>query len=126
LDIVAMATVGDVVSLKTLENRIIVKEGIKLIKSEKRMAFKAFREITGVSDVNSHFTLGFIYVPMINAIGRMDGNPEKAIKVFLEQDENLVYENLDYLKELNELRKKITTEQCEFAENILIKVFTKE
>ncbi|NLK93086.1 MAG: single-stranded-DNA-specific exonuclease RecJ, partial [Bacteroidales bacterium] len=120
LDIVAMATVGDVVSLKTLENRIIVKEGIKLIKSEKRMAFKAFREITNVSDINSHFTLGFIYVPMINAIGRMDGNPEKAIKIFLEQDENLVYENLDYLKELNELRKKITTEQCEFAENILL------
>ncbi len=118
LDIVALATVGDVVPLLG-ENRIIVKEGLKLISEEKRPAFRIFREATGVTEINSHFTLGFIYVPTINAIGRINGDPRKAIEIFLTDDERSITENLNYLIELNKKRKDLTEKQYEEAENLL-------
>lgn len=118
LDLVTLATVGDVVPIID-ENRIIVKEGLKLIREEKRPIFKIFREVTGISDMNAHFTLGFIYCPMINAIGRLDGDPRRAIQMFLNTDEEQIYEDLNYLKELNERRKKLTEEQVELAEETL-------
>jgi len=69
MDIVALATVGDIVPLVD-ENRIIVKKGLELIREERRPSFKVLREITEVSNITAHFTLAFIYVPMINALGR--------------------------------------------------------
>ena len=115
LDIVGMATVGDVVPLID-ENRILVQKGLNMIKEEKRLVFKAFREIFQVKVINAHFTIGFQYVPAINSIGRLDGNPRKAIKMFFEDDYEVVKESVLYLKERNEKRKEMTTEQCLEAE----------
>ena len=64
-DLVAVATVGDVVPIVD-ENRILVKEGIKRIKQEHREVFKLLREKTQPKKINSE-TFGFIYVPMMNA-----------------------------------------------------------
>jgi single-stranded-DNA-specific exonuclease len=118
LDIVGLATVGDIVPLVD-ENRIIVQEGLKRIRAEKRPIFRIFREVTKVNEINAHWTLGFIYVPMINAIGRLDGNPRKAIEMFLSEDENFIRETVTYLKQLNDERKNLTERQYERAEEII-------
>lgn len=115
LDIVGMATVGDVVPLID-ENRILVQKGLEMIKEEKRPAFRAFREVFESKVINAHYTLGFQYVPAINSIGRLDGNPRRAIEMFFEEDYDKIVETVQYLKEVNIRRKEMTTEQCEIAE----------
>lgn len=120
LDIVALATVGDIVPLID-ENRIIVQEGLKKIRDEKRNrnVFRIFQEVTEAKEINAHWTFGFIYVPMINAIGRLDGDPKRAIDMFFEEDEEKIRETIVYLKELNDERKKMTVEQVNRAEEII-------
>ncbi|WCK57720.1 single-stranded-DNA-specific exonuclease RecJ (plasmid) [Aneurinibacillus sp. Ricciae_BoGa-3] len=118
LDIVAVATVGDIVPLVD-ENRVMVQKGLELVRKEKRTLYKIFREVTGVKEVNAHYTFGFIYVPMLNAIGRLDGDPRRAIEMFFGEDEELMRETITYLKGINDERKKMTEQQCERAEEML-------
>lgn len=118
LDMVALATVGDIVPLLD-ENRIIVKEGLEKIKQEKSLVFKVLREVTGVTEINSHYTLGFVYVPMINAIGRMEGSVDLAIEMLISDDEDRIREIATYLKEVNDNRKELTISQQETGERLL-------
>jgi single-stranded-DNA-specific exonuclease len=118
LDIVALATVADVVPLVD-ENRIIVTLGIKQIAEEKRAVFRIFRTVTAVKVINAHYTLGRVYGPMVNAIGRLDGDPRRAIEMFFEEDEDKIEETILYLKHVNEVRKKMTVEQTELAMNMV-------
>ncbi|PLS19778.1 single-stranded-DNA-specific exonuclease RecJ [Bacillus sp. M6-12] len=118
LDIVALATVGDIVPLVD-ENRVMVQEGLKMIRDNKRAVFRIFQEVTEAKEINAHWTLGFIYVPMINAIGRLDGDPRRAIEMFFTEDEDEIRESIIYLKDLNEKRKGMTQEMCERAEEMI-------
>lgn len=120
IDIVALATVGDIVPLVD-ENRVIVQEGLKKIRDTNRNCdvFRIFQEVTEAKEINAHWTFGFIYVPMINAIGRLDGDPRRAIDMFFEEDEEKIRETIEYLKELNEKRKTMTVDQFNRAEEII-------
>ena len=72
LDIATLGTIADVVPL-TLDNRIIVKEGLKRIGKSKRLGII---ELINVSEIgNREFKtelLSFTLIPRINAAGRMD------------------------------------------------------
>lgn len=125
MDLVALATVSDVVPIVD-ENRILVKEGLELIRAEKRPVFKLFRDVTGVTEINSHFTIGFIYGPMLNAIGRINGEANRAIEIFLETDKTKIFNEISYLKKLNEERKALTEEQMLIAEKMLKQTTIKE
>ncbi|WCF11764.1 single-stranded-DNA-specific exonuclease RecJ (plasmid) [Paenibacillus thiaminolyticus] len=114
MDIVALSTVADVVPLVD-ENRIIVKKGLNMMESESRSVFRIFRQVTGVKTINAHHTIGMVYAPMINAIGRLDGDPRRAIEMFFEEEEEKIEETILYLKEVNERRKAMTVEQTEIA-----------
>lgn len=123
LDLVATATVGDIVALRG-ENRILVREGLKILNTEPRLGYQAFIELIGVDKVNSG-TLGFQFVPTINAIGRLEGNPGLAIEMFLSSDTTRVYEIANHLVDLNKKRKEMTIEQTQIAEDVLYKKFMK-
>lgn len=110
LDIVAVATVGDLVPLVD-ENRIIVKRGLELIKAEKRPVFRFFREVTKAQEINAHFTLGFQYCPMINSVGRLDGTIDTVINAFISNDEDTILQLVTYMFNKNEERKTLTIEQ---------------
>ena len=114
LDMVAVATVGDLVPLLD-ENRILVKAGLEIIKEDRRLAYKHFREINNLTEINAHYVLAYKYVPMINAIGRLDGVVDKAIHMLLSKDEEEVKELVQYLYDINEKRKKLTAEQEKVA-----------
>jgi len=94
LDIVALATVGDIVPLLD-ENRILVKKGLEKIRAEDRLVFKMLREVTNSKVVNAHDTLAFYYAPLINSIGRLDGDPKPAIDMFFDNDEQSVRETIE-------------------------------
>lgn len=118
LDIVGMATVGDIVPLID-ENRILVQKGIEMIKDEKRLVFRALREVFDAKVINAHYTLGFQYVPAVNSIGRLEGDPRPAIEMFFEEDYEVVKKTVETLKRINDRRKEMTTEQCLEAESII-------
>lgn len=119
IDIVALASIGDVVPILD-ENRVIVREGLRKVKEEKRYVFKALREKTNVTEVSTE-TFGFVYVPMLNALGRIEGSPEDAIAMFCSEDEEFIDKSIDRLIEINEIRKKLTEEQQKLGEEILEK-----
>lgn len=119
LDIVALATVADVVPILD-ENRIFVHKGLMLINQKPSKIFKAFAHVCDIkTEVNSHHTMGYIYGPMINAIGRLDGLNEKAIDMFLSDDDEFIKDTIGYLSELNKKRQEITEKQTKMAESMV-------
>ena len=84
LDLVALATVADSMPLID-ENRDIVSEGIKLIKSGKgSKSILQLYESAGAKEVNSS-SLAYYVAPRVNAAGRM-GDAYSALKFFTESN----------------------------------------
>ena len=85
LDLVALATVADVVPLQG-ENRILVKHGLKVLHESRWPGLRALLDATGLSgkEVKAHH-LGFILGPRLNAAGRV-GDATDGLKLLLSDD----------------------------------------
>ena len=73
LDLVALATVADVMPL-TGANRILVKHGLEVLSAPERPGIRALKEVSGLpaqAPVGAG-TVGFRLAPRINAAGRLD------------------------------------------------------
>ena len=77
LDLVAVATVADIVPLVG-ENRLLVRHGLRHLPSTLNPGLRALQEITGISGSPTSMDVGFRIGPRINAAGRMDC-PEDAL-----------------------------------------------
>jgi len=77
LDIVAVATIADIVPLVG-ENRLIVRHGLKRLPTTTNPGLKALQEVTGMNGSATSMDVGFRIGPRINAAGRMDF-PEDAL-----------------------------------------------
>jgi len=86
LDLVALGTVADVVSL-TGPNRILVKNGLLLIKDAKRPGIASLKVYSGYDRVAELGAgqIGFGLAPRINAAGRM-ADPQVALTMLLAPD----------------------------------------
>ncbi len=95
LDLVAMATVTDLMPLLDV-NRVIVKYGIEQIKKGKRVGLNELVKVSGLElkDIDSYH-LGYILGPRINAAGRI-GSPLDAVKL-------LVSEKIDTCKSISNI-----------------------
>jgi single-stranded-DNA-specific exonuclease len=71
LDIVALATVADIVPLVD-ENRIFVRKGLEQLELRKRPGLAALIEVAGVKSPLDSMDLGFRLGPRLNAAGRLD------------------------------------------------------
>ena len=98
LDIVCIGTISDIVPLVD-ENRVIVKLGLKLVEQTKNIGLKTILQLSGYQKVDST-TISFGIAPRINACGRM-GHQEDALKLFLSNDKQEVYELAEKLNEYN-------------------------
>ena len=123
LDVVAMATIADVMPLLD-ENRIFIKEGMKLVKDEKRFAFtmlrKGLEKSYASKDRNQIIVVdeelfGYTYCPMLNALGRIHGVIDDAMELFTSNDEKLMEKLVDKIIVNNEDRKRYTEEQTKIA-----------
>jgi single-stranded-DNA-specific exonuclease len=70
LDLVALATVCDVMPL-TGVNRALVCQGLKVLGRRGRLGFAALLDVVQPRDKPSAFTLGYVLGPRINAAGRI-------------------------------------------------------
>ena len=111
LSMLAIATVCDVVDL-TGENRIFVKEGLRRIKDTQNIGLKALLNVHDLMDKQiQSYALGFIVGPCINASGRLE-SAEKALNLFLEEDEEKAKQTAEELKELNDLTENHDRKWC--------------
>ena len=109
LDLVAFATVGDIVPLVN-ENRLIVDKGLELINEKPSLAFQIIKEVMEIKEVSSHSTIAYHLSPMINALSRMTGSIDVGVELFLSDDVEEITNIIKLMQEKNEERKKITDE----------------
>ncbi len=106
LDLVALGTVCDVVPLVGL-NRVLVKNGLKVLSSRKNYGIKALCDISNLSSVPDEKSLGFILGPKINAGGRI-GSSTLGVDLLTSVNPTQAVEIAFRLNELNEKRKTMT------------------
>ncbi|MBO4901511.1 MAG: single-stranded-DNA-specific exonuclease RecJ [Lachnospiraceae bacterium] len=114
LQFAAFATVCDVMPLLH-ENRIIVKYGLEALKHTQNAGLDALLTVTGINrDMLAAYHFGFILGPCVNATGRLD-EAERALELFMTEDEHHALLSAQELKRLNEERKNITLAATEQA-----------
>jgi single-stranded-DNA-specific exonuclease len=114
LSYVAIATVCDVMEL-TEENRIIVKFGLQLLKNTPNQGLLALMDVCGIEKEQLNtFHLGFILGPCLNASGRLD-TAKEGLKLLLANSREEAARLAVRVRDLNELRKRMTAENVEKA-----------
>jgi single-stranded-DNA-specific exonuclease len=104
LDLAAIATVADLVSL-TDENRLIVQRGLKKIKQGNNLGLSMLLERNQIQSIDS-VDIAFKIAPRINAAGRM-GDPSRAFTMLTSSDINTVKSMIDEIERDNDLRKTV-------------------
>ncbi|MSP03969.1 MAG: single-stranded-DNA-specific exonuclease RecJ [Acetobacteraceae bacterium] len=84
LDLVALATVCDVMPLTGL-NRALVSQGLKVMARRARLGVAALIDAALIKDKPSAFTLGFTLGPRINAAGRIS-EADLGLRLLVTQD----------------------------------------
>ncbi|MDE6974532.1 MAG: DHH family phosphoesterase [Lachnospiraceae bacterium] len=108
----ALATVCDVMELRD-ENRIIVKEGLRLMAGTSNLGLKALLMVNGIEDTAAAsgtltpYHAGFVIGPCMNASGRLD-TAERALALFDCREWSKAVNIAGDLKSLNDNRKMMT------------------
>ena len=84
LDLVALATVADVVPLLGL-NRAFVRQGLAIMRSRRRVGLAALLDTAGLAGAPESWHLGYLVGPRINAGGRI-GDAALGSKLLLTED----------------------------------------
>ncbi|MDF2117206.1 single-stranded-DNA-specific exonuclease RecJ [Roseiarcaceae bacterium H3SJ34-1] len=112
LDLVALATVADVVPLKGL-NRAFVSKGLQVIHGRRRIGLRALFDAAGADGPPQAFSLGFMIGPRINAGGRI-GDASLGARLLMIEDEAEATRIAAELDRLNKERQAL--EQVAVAE----------
>jgi single-stranded-DNA-specific exonuclease len=85
LDLVALGTVCDVVSL-TGENRVLVSFGLRVLRRTKRVGLRSLAQVGGVdiARIKAH-DLGYVLGPRMNAAGRLE-HAAQSLELVMTQD----------------------------------------
>lgn len=119
LDLVALGSIADLISLRG-ENRILVTKGLEVLAERKRLGLKKIIDTVGLND-SDDFSAGkisFILAPPFNAAGRLK-NPDIGLQLLLARDENKAEALADELDLLNSERREMEQRILQEAENLL-------
>ena len=119
LDLVALATVADVVPLVGL-NRAFVTKGLAVMRDRARPGLKALFDVAGADGPPNAFHLGFLLGPRINAGGRI-GDASLGARLLMSTDSieaSRIAEQLDRLNRERRVVESVAAEQAE-AEALL-------
>ena len=113
LDIVALATICDVVPLTGL-NRAYVVKGLQVMRNRRNIGLTALFDTAGLSQAPTPYHLGFVLGPRINAGGRI-GDAALGARLLAGEDETEAARIAELLDRLNKERKAIETAMLEQA-----------
>jgi single-stranded-DNA-specific exonuclease len=106
LDLVALATVADVVPVVD-ENRALASAGLRVLASTSRVGLQALMRSARVDPAAVDAgAVGFRLAPRINAAGRL-GRPDLALELVLTEDADEARRHADALEELNRDRQAV-------------------
>ncbi len=106
LDIVALATVADVVPLVD-ESRALATLGLRRLSQTQKPGIRALMRVAGVDPAAcDESAIGFRLAPRINASGRL-GRPEAAFELMLTEDEGEARRLAEQLEDLNRERQAV-------------------
>lgn len=105
LDIVALATVCDVVPLKGL-NRAFVKQGLKVMCERRHAGLTKLADVAGMNSAPNAYAFGFLLGPRINAAGRI-GSSGLGVKLLTCRDTDEATGLALRLDDMNRQRKEI-------------------
>ncbi len=106
LDLVALATVADLVPL-TGENRVLVRFGLRYLAYTTKPGLRALMRVAGVESRSALDAgqVGFVLGPRINAVGRM-GDADLALRLLLTADPEEARGLADELEQTNRVRRE--------------------
>src|SRR6476659_9542072 len=106
LDLVALATIADVVPLVD-ENRSLAIAGLRALARTAKPGLRALMQSAGVDPATVDAgAVGFRLAPRLNAAGRL-GHPREALELLLTEDEVEARRLADSLEELNRERQAV-------------------
>ena len=111
LDLVALGTVVDVVSLVE-ENRILAKFGLEELNKRERQGIRALCDVAEHEAKITEYTLGFVIGPRLNAAGRLD-TARKVVELLTTDDYTRALEIARVLDAENHERQRIQREILE-------------
>ena len=108
LDLVALATVADVVSLHG-ENRRLVRSGLEVMRRTTKAGLRALMRVAALDPCELDArALGFRLAPRINAAGRLQ-RADAALELLLTEDDDRAAQVADELDLLNRERRDTET-----------------
>lgn len=113
LELVALATVCDVVPLKGL-NRAYVTQGLKVMARRENAGLAALADVSGLKRRPDVYALGFMLGPRLNAAGRV-GHADEALALLMADERPLAMQLAQALDELNRKRQAIELRVVEQA-----------
>lgn len=123
LDLAALGTVADLVPLRG-ENRVMARQGLKILQSTQRPGLRALMQVAGVKPgqdvlpVDISFRLG----PRINASGRL-ADAALSVELMLSEDVRFCQETARQLDAFNRERQDIERQITEEAEAMIEKSY---
>lgn len=126
LDLVAIATVADVMDVRGV-NRILLTYGLRVLNESPRIGIKAILEKAKIKKVTA-MHCGFILGPRINAAGRLN-HAKSALELLTSNDEKIAKQMAEDLEEVNLSRRKIqdsVVSDAELQAEMQLKIFQEE
>ena len=118
LDLVALGTAADVVPVLG-ENRILVREGLKVLGETRRPGLLALKEVAGMNGATASYRdLCFKLAPRLNAAGRL-GQAVGALQLLLSNDLGQARSQARILNELNRKRQTLEAEVLDRARDLI-------
>ncbi len=107
LALAAIGTVADLVPLKG-ENRVIVKQGLDVLRNTNDAGLNALKAIGKIDDDMTEDSIGFVIGPRLNAVGRLQ-DATLAVDLLLEEDALIAEDMAQEIDEINKKRQKIVS-----------------
>lgn len=121
-EIAAIGTVADLVPLQD-ENRFIVKEGIRRMRTSKRPGIQALVKVCGIEQHSlTEESLGFMIGPRLNAPGRL-GSADEAVLLLKAEDSGQAMALAERLDSLNKERQAIVSGIAEEVEQAVADMY---
>jgi len=113
LDLVALATIADVVPLQD-ENRGFVREGLAQLSRGARCGLRALKQVAGITRDCTAETIAFKLAPRLNAAGRLD-HAILGVQLLTTESHTEAQRLAERLEQLNRERQKIEAEMMSEA-----------
>lgn len=114
LDLVAIGTVADLVSL-TDENRLFVQKGLRILRENANIGVSALAKLASAKlPEATEETIGFMIAPRLNAVGRL-GPADPAADLLLTEDPEEAVFLAEEIDEANKERQTIVAQIAEEA-----------